>query len=80
MLWMNNIHQQGSDLRSYRFASIVVPACRIGRSEHRRATLEGSDHTALCDADALLLHCLQQRVLLRSDLVQLVNAAHALVC
>lgn len=66
-------------MKSYRFASIVVATGWISRSEHRGSAFQRSHHAALGDTDTLLLHRLQQSVLLGANFVEFVDAAHALV-
>lgn len=56
-----------------------MSAGRVGRRQHRGAAFQRSHHAAFGDAYALLLHSLQQRVLLGAYLVQLVDAADTLV-
>lgn len=51
----------------------------VRRGQHRGATFQRGDHSALGDADALLLHRFQQRVLFVAYFIEFVDAAHALV-
>lgn len=63
----------------HRLAPVVVPADGVGGGDDGGAGRQGAHDACLGDGDALLLHGLQQRLVLLPHLVELVDAAHALV-
>lgn len=56
-----------------------MAAHRVGGSDDGRASGKGAHDAGLGDGDGLLLHGLQQRLMLIGHLIKLVNAANALI-